>query len=1449
MAGRASQRCVFGSLVSVLLLPVVSLVLCPIFGIGGGGFVLADQNGDEAFLLAVHGDYSPPSPPSPSMPPHPSSLSCERDLNGVGSLDSTCSIGSNLNFSDNVYIQGSGSLNILPGVNVTCHFKDCAILVYLKGDFVVSENVMIAAGTLYVNASNASFLQGSVVNVTGLAGDPPAESSGTPSGIQGAGGGHGGRGANCLVDNTKLPEEVWGGDTYAWATLNAPFEYGSPGGSTSREERFGGGGGGRITFLITYEIDISGTFLAEGGNGGIKGGGGSGGSIYIKAHRMTGKGSLSASGGDGFAGGGGGRISVDVYGRHDNLKIYGHGGRSYGCPENAGAAGTYYDAVPRRLIVSNNNFSTTTDTLLLDFPNHPLWTNVYIEDCARACIPLLWTRVQVQGQLRLSSGAVLSFGHVHFSPSEFELMAEELLMSDSVVEASYNPLTVHGALRMTVKIHLMWNSKMQIYGGDDPIVANSLLEASNLMVLKESSVIHSNANLGVHGQGFLNLSGPGDIIEAQRLILSLFSCISVGPGSVLRGPLENASENDITPRLYCDLQGCPLELLHPPEDCNMNSSLAFTLQICRVEDIVVEGLLTGSVVHMHWVRDVTVHSSGTITTSKLGCKGGLGRGKVLSNGLGSGAGHGGKGGDGYYNGSFFEGGASYGDADLPCELGSGSGSADLAGTTAGGGIIVMGSLARSLSSLTVDGSLRADGQSNAEYTKPQDNSIISEIGPGGGSGGTILVFVHSLILGEFSVISTFGGHGSPFGGGGGAGGRIHFHWSGIMEGDEYLPVATVKGTIHTGGGLGRGRGHDGENGTITGKACPKGLYGIFCEECPVGTFKNTVGSDRTLCRECPLNELPQRAIYVAVRGGVAETPCPYECISERYHLPHCYTALEELINTFGGPWLFGFILLGFLILSALVLSVARTKLVGAEELQTAVPPRRVSRIDSSFPFLESLNEVLETNRAEESHSHVHRIYFMGPNTFNEPWHLPHSPPAQLLEIVYEDAFNRFVDEINDLAAYQWWEGSVHSLLSVVAFPLAWSWLQRCRKQKLQRLREFVRSEYDHSCLRSCRSRALYEGIKVAATPGLGYVDFFLGGDEKRTDLPPTLKQRFPLWLIFEGDGSYIAPFSLQSDNILTSLISQSVPPTIWYRLVAGLNAQLRLVRHEHLNLMFGPIIHWLDIYANPTICSYGVRVDLAWFQPTTFSYYQYGLLVTSTEIRESRPPAADRDKSFSSKRRTRGNTQDQPSVTEQLLTCKASYGIVQHAKNLQMLKLKKALYWPLFFVLHNTKPIGHQDLVGLVMSILLLGDFSLVLLTLLQLYSISLLDFLLVLWILPLGILFPFPAGIRALFSHGPRRAANLARIYAIWNVISMTNVVVAFVCGWYHYKTHASNNHLNFQSWSFSMDESEWWMLPSGLMLCKVVQSRLIQYHVANQEIQDYSLYSNDPTQFWQQS
>lgn len=161
--------------------------------------------------------------------------------------------------------------------------------------------------------------------------------------------------------------------------------------------------------------------------------------------------------------------------------------------------------------------------------------------------------------------------------------------------------------------------------------------------------------------------------------------------------------------------------------------------------------------------------------------------------------------------------------------------------------------------------------------------------------------------------------------------------------------------------------------------------------------------------------------------------------------------------------------------------------------------------------------------------------------------------------------------------------------------------------------------------------------------------------------------------------------------------------------------------------------------------------------------------------------------------------------TEENCMRRKMHGVALDVNNLQMLDEKRDIFYLLSFILQSTKPVGHQvscndnfcrlqlvlvlvlfenwlppfpllwwlqDLVGLVISMLLLGDFSLVLLTLLQLYSISLVDVFLVLFILPLGILLPFPVGINALFSHGPRRSAGLARLYALWNLTSFINVV-----------------------------------------------------------------------------
>lgn len=108
-------------------------------------------------------------------------------------------------------------------------------------------------------------------------------------------------------------------------------------------------------------------------------------------------------------------------------------------------------------------------------------------------------------------------------------------------------------------------------------------------------------------------------------------------------------------------------------------------------------------------------------------------------------------------------------------------------------IPVIGSGQWPLSKLYISGSVSADGQSYDKAIENINGSIVG--GLGGGSGGTILLFLHALALVKDSYLSVAGGHGVPFGGGGGGGGRVHFHWSNIDVGDEYVPIASINGTI------------------------------------------------------------------------------------------------------------------------------------------------------------------------------------------------------------------------------------------------------------------------------------------------------------------------------------------------------------------------------------------------------------------------------------------------------------------------------------------------------------------------------------------------------------------------------------------------------------------------------------------------------------------------------
>lgn len=219
---------------------------------------------------------------STGLSPSNDSLSCE-DLEGVGSFNTTCLLNSNLYLNSDIHIYGMGNIEILPHVSIMCLVEGCSISFNVSGNIKIGKYAAIIAGSVVFSAANLTMEQYSSVNTSSLGGPPPAQTSGTPVGYDGAGGGHGGRGASCLKSNQT---KFWGGDVYAWSTLSEPWSYGSKGGGNSPDTRFGGNGGGRVMLKVRDILFLNGSVTAEGGNGGPGMGGGSGGSIMVQALKL-----------------------------------------------------------------------------------------------------------------------------------------------------------------------------------------------------------------------------------------------------------------------------------------------------------------------------------------------------------------------------------------------------------------------------------------------------------------------------------------------------------------------------------------------------------------------------------------------------------------------------------------------------------------------------------------------------------------------------------------------------------------------------------------------------------------------------------------------------------------------------------------------------------------------------------------------------------------------------------------------------------------------------------------------------------------------------------------------------------------------------------------------------------------------------------------------------------
>ncbi|KAK9927812.1 hypothetical protein M0R45_024978 [Rubus argutus] len=104
---------------------------------------------------------------------------------------------------------------------------------------------------------------------------------------------------------------------------------------------------------------------------------------------------------------------------------------------------------------------------------------------------------------------------------------------------------------------------------------------------------------------------------------------------------------------------------------------------------------------------------------------------------------------------------------------------------------------------------------------------------------------------------------------------------------------------------------------------------------------------------------------------------------------------------------------------------------------------------------------------------------------------------------------------------------------------------------------------------------------------------------------------------------------------------------------------------------------------------------------------------------------------------------------------------------------------------------------------------------------------------------------LSASFSKENRRASH-ARVYAPWNTTSLSNIVVAFICGIFHYDFSFVQPPDLSNTWNTRRDDDKLWLLQTVLLLFKLIQARFVDRHIANLEIQDYSLFCPDPDAFW---
>ena len=211
--------------------------------------------------------------------------------------------------------------------------------------------------------------------------------------------------------------------------------------------------------------------------------------------------------------------------------------------------------------------------------------------------------------------------------------------------------------------------------------------------------------------------------------------------------------------------------------------------------------------------------------------------------------------------------------------------------------------------------------------------------------------------------------------------------------------------------------------------------------------------------------------------------------------------------------------------------------------------------------------------------HACRVNLVGSNEILDrrggQWRLPPNRPVCLRPMLRKGEYERFANSINKAIAWSFF--SIEALILVITFfinPFISLYIQFVfKKRRAHKLIQLI-AEYNHDCFRSYAQRESRNSIRIGISPdcSLAYIDFLCDQKEtkpSRLPLCPIGQPALPVAVVFSGLGSFRAPYSIDSNDVLVQAICDNDLCTAfidgsWINFIAELNKHLRTIQRHRL---------------------------------------------------------------------------------------------------------------------------------------------------------------------------------------------------------------------------------------------------------------------------------------------